>query len=136
MRSPTARSARLPRLPPAALCVLAAAAGVAMAQGYPPSEAPRRMAVAPDLRVDLVAAEPLVRQPVAIDFDDRGRLWVIQYLQYPNPAGLKRRRVDRWSRTVYDRVPPPHLTALAAMIASQSSRTRTMTAAPTGRRTS
>ena len=39
-----------------------------------------------------------------------GRLWTIQYLQYPNPAGLKRVKVDRWSRTVYDRVPepPPH----------------------------
>ena len=68
------------------------------------------MTVAEDLRVELVASEPLVRQPVAIDFDDRGRLWVIQYLQYPNPAGLKRVQVDRWSRTVYDRVPrpPPH----------------------------
>src|SRR5262249_43827946 len=47
------------------------------------------------------------RQPVAVDFDDRGRLWVMQYLQYPNPAGLKRVRVDRYSRTVYDRVPEP-----------------------------
>ena len=54
-----------------------------------------------------MASEPLVRQPVAIDFDDRGRLWVMQYLQYPNPAGLKRVKVDRYSRTVYDRVPEP-----------------------------
>jgi len=57
--------------------------------------------------VELVATEPLVRQPVAIDFDDRGRLWVLQYLQYPNPAGLKRITVDRYSRTTYDRVPEP-----------------------------
>ena len=51
-----------------------------------------------------------MRQPVTIEFDDRGRLWVVQYLQYPNPAGLKRVKVDRYSRTVYDRVPqpPPH----------------------------
>jgi len=55
----------------------------------------------------LAQAEPLVRQPVAIDFDERGRLWVIQYLQYPNPSGLKRVQVDRYSRTVYDRVPEP-----------------------------
>ena len=54
-----------------------------------------------------VAAEPLVRQPVAIEFDDRGRLWVIQYLQYPNPEGLQRVTVDRYSRTRYDRVPEP-----------------------------
>src|SRR5919108_626615 len=73
----------------------------------PPNEAAGRMTVAEGLRVRLVASEPLVRQPVAIDFDDRGRLWVIQYLQYPNPAGLKRVKVDRYSRTVYDRVPEP-----------------------------
>src|SRR5204862_1478609 len=79
----------------------------ARAQGYPPEEAARRMTVADGLRVELVAAEPMVRQPVAIDFDDRGRLWVIQYLQYPNPAGLKRVKVDRYSRTAYDRVPEP-----------------------------
>jgi putative membrane-bound dehydrogenase-like protein len=79
-------------------------------QGYRPEDAPRRMTVPPAFRVTLAAAEPLVRQPVAIDFDDQGRLWVIQYLQYPNPAGLKRVQVDRYSRTVYDRVPepPPH----------------------------
>lgn len=60
--------------------------------------------------VEVVASEPIVRQPVAIEFDDRGRLWVIQYLQYPNPNGLKRVSVDRFSRTKYDRVPepPPH----------------------------
>jgi putative membrane-bound dehydrogenase-like protein len=59
------------------------------------------------LEVRLVASEPLVRQPVALEFDDRGRLWVIQYLQYPNPAGLKRVKVDRFSRTIYDRLPEP-----------------------------
>lgn len=59
------------------------------------------------LKASIVASEPLVRQPVAIDFDDKGRLWVIQYLQYPNPAGLNRTKVDRYSRTQYDRVPEP-----------------------------
>jgi putative membrane-bound dehydrogenase-like protein len=77
------------------------------AQGYPPSEAARRMTVAEGLEVELFAAEPLVRQPVAIEFDDAGRLWVIQYLQYPNPSGLKRAKVDRYSRTTYDQVPEP-----------------------------
>src|ERR1043166_3635596 len=77
------------------------------AQGYPPDVAASKMTVAPGFEVSLVAAEPLVRQPVCIEFDDRGRLWVIQYLQYPNPAGLKRVKVDRYSRTTYDRVPEP-----------------------------
>ncbi len=40
-------------------------------------------------------------------FDDRGRIWVIQYLQYPTPAGLKAVKVDQYLRTVYDRMPEP-----------------------------
>jgi len=77
------------------------------AQGYPAAEAAKRMSVADGFEVELVASEPLVRQPVAIDFDDRGRLWVLQYLQYPNPAGLKRVEVDQYTRSKYDRVPDP-----------------------------
>jgi len=81
-----------------------------LAQGLSPDEAVQRMQVADGFEVQLVASEPLVRQPVCIEFDDRGRLWVIQYLQYPNPEGLKRVQVDRYSRTTYDRIPepPPH----------------------------
>jgi putative membrane-bound dehydrogenase-like protein len=77
------------------------------AQGNPPEKAAGLMKVLPGFQVELIASEPQVRQPVAIDFDDRGRLWVLQYLQYPNPAGLKRVSVDRYSRTTYDRVPKP-----------------------------
>src|SRR5438067_859044 len=95
-----------PRLGLASLA-LSALACLLLAQGYKPDVAASKMTVADGLAVDLVASEPLVRQPVAIDFDDRGRLWVMQYLQYPNPAGLKRVKVDRFSRTVYDRVPEP-----------------------------
>ena len=62
----------------------------ALGQGYPPEQAAGKMTVPEGFHVDLVAGEPMVRQPVAIEFDDRGRLWVMQYLQYPNPAGLKR----------------------------------------------
>src|SRR5262245_38993827 len=86
------------------LCMIPA---VAMAQGFSPEEALRRMKVADGLQVSLVAAEPLVRQPVTMEFDNAGRLWVIQYLQYPTPAGLKPVAVDQYLRTKYDRVPPP-----------------------------
>ncbi|MBI3848979.1 MAG: c-type cytochrome [Verrucomicrobia bacterium] len=78
-----------------------------LAQGYAPGEAAQHMTVPDGFQVKLVASEPMIAQPVAIEFDDRGRLWVIQYLQYPNPAGLQRAKVDRWSRTVYDKVPEP-----------------------------
>src|SRR5258708_4402540 len=76
-------------------------------QGYAPDVSPSRMAVADGLAVNLYAAEPDVRQPILVKCDDGGRIWTIQYLQYPNPAGLKRVQVDRYSRTVYDRVPDP-----------------------------
>jgi putative heme-binding domain-containing protein len=59
------------------------------------------------LKVELVLAEPIVRQPVFINFDERGRLWVVQYLQYPAPAGLKVLSRDGYWRAVYDKVPPP-----------------------------
>ena len=89
------------------LCLCLAATAVLQAQGHAPAEAARRMQVPVGLEVRLVASEPLVRQPVCIEFDDRGRLWAIQYLQYPNPAGLTRTKVDRFSRTEYDRLPEP-----------------------------
>ena len=77
------------------------------AQGYAPQEAVEKMTLADGLQAKLFACEPEIRQPILVKCDDRGRLWVIQYLQYPNPAGLKRVKVDRFSRTVYDRVPEP-----------------------------
>ncbi len=87
--------------------IVVVAGALAVGQGYPPDQAAGKMTVPEGFHVDLVAGEPVVRQPVAIDFDERGRLWVMQYLQYPNPAGLKRVTVDRYSRTIYDRVPEP-----------------------------
>ena len=80
---------------------------LALAQGFSTKEAERRMVVPDGFTLKLVAGEPEVRQPILVKHDDRGRLWVIQYIQYPNPAGLKRVKVDRYSRTIYDRIPEP-----------------------------
>src|SRR5271167_187589 len=77
------------------------------AQGFSPEEAVKRMQVPAGLHVKLAACEPEIRQPVTISFDDRGRMWVIQYLQYPTPAGLKPVKVDQYLRTEYDRIPEP-----------------------------
>src|SRR3569623_408907 len=79
----------------------------ARGQGCAPREAGENMTLAEGLNAKLFACEPEIRQPILVKCDDRGRLWVIQYLQYPNPAGLKRVKVDRYSRTVYARVPEP-----------------------------
>jgi putative heme-binding domain-containing protein len=103
---PPTRRRVLSSLAPGFGLILALAAE-ARPQGYAPDVAPGRMEAAGGLAVTLYAAEPDVRQPILVTFDDRGRLWTIQYLQYPNPAGLKRVKVDRFSRTKYDRVPEP-----------------------------
>src|SRR5262249_4091484 len=36
--------------------------------------------------IELLAAEPYVRKPININFDDRGRLWVTESVEYPFPA--------------------------------------------------
>ncbi len=88
-----------------ALFVLAAT--WALADGYSPDEAARRMVLPPGFAARVFASEPEVRQPVAACFDERGRMWVVEYLQYPNPAGLRPVSVDVYLRTEYDRVPEP-----------------------------
>ncbi len=72
-----------------------------------PAEALKRFKAPPGLAVDLVAAEPVVRQPLYLSFDERGRMWVVHYNQYPFPAGLKVVSYDRYIRAKFDKVPPP-----------------------------
>jgi len=72
-----------------------------------PAEAVKRFKVPEDLGIRLVAAEPQVSQPLSISFDDRGRMWVLQYLQFPKPNGLKPVKVDNYLRTEYDKIPEP-----------------------------
>lgn len=55
-----------------------------MADGRTGEEAARAMTLPPGFRVDLCAAEPDIRQPIAMAFDDRGRLWVAEAYSYPN----------------------------------------------------
>jgi putative heme-binding domain-containing protein len=90
--------------------------GTAQEAGGPPPDVPPRLSpeeakktfqVAKGLEIQLIAHEPMVRQPVCINFDDRGRLWVLQYLQYPIPNGLRPVEVDQYLRTKYDRLPAP-----------------------------
>jgi putative membrane-bound dehydrogenase-like protein len=57
-----------------------------------PTEALERITVPPGFRVQLFAAEPDVLQPIAFDFDDRGRLWVVECFSYPD---FKRENQDR-----------------------------------------
>jgi putative membrane-bound dehydrogenase-like protein len=47
-----------------------------------PAEALKTIRVRPGFRVELVAAEPMIRSPVALDFDEDGRLFVVEYPEY------------------------------------------------------
>jgi putative membrane-bound dehydrogenase-like protein len=49
----------------------------------PPTDAPAKMKLPAGFRATLFAGEPDVVQPMAFTFDDRGRLWVVECLSYP-----------------------------------------------------
>src|SRR6058998_923111 len=50
----------------------------------PPAEAAARMTLPEGFRATLFAGEPDVVQPIAMTTDDRGRLWVVECLSYPD----------------------------------------------------
>lgn len=49
-----------------------------------PEEAMRTFAVEKGFRIELVACEPMIQAPVAISFDDQGRLYVVEMRGYMN----------------------------------------------------
>ncbi len=85
----------------------APAAEGARAAPPPPDASRDALRVPEDLEVDLVLSEPSIAQPLHLSFDVRGRLWVVEYRQYPDPAGLVELSRDKVWRVAYDRVPPP-----------------------------
>src|SRR5262245_56650972 len=63
-------------------------------QPYTPQEALSKMTVPEGFTVELVASEPDIVNPIALAFDDRGRIWIIESVEYPRkPAGVGRDRV-------------------------------------------
>ena len=53
-----------------------------------PEEAMAAFTVEPGFRVELVAAEPMIEDPVVLRFDARGRMWVVELRGYmPNIEG-------------------------------------------------
>jgi putative membrane-bound dehydrogenase-like protein len=49
-----------------------------------PAEAQKLFRLQGGLRIELVASEPQIESPVAMAFDPRGRLWVVEMRDYPN----------------------------------------------------
>ncbi|MEO2046628.1 MAG: PVC-type heme-binding CxxCH protein [Pirellulales bacterium] len=48
-----------------------------------PAESQTRITVPEGFHVTLFAGEPDIRRPIAFDFDDRGRLWVVENYSHP-----------------------------------------------------
>src|ERR687896_2479824 len=44
----------------------------------PPAEAVKTFFMPPGYRVEVVASEPLIQDPIAIDWDRQGRLWAVE----------------------------------------------------------
>jgi putative membrane-bound dehydrogenase-like protein len=58
-----------------------------------PAESQKEIELATGFRIQLAAAEPLLRSPVAIDFDEDGRLYVAEFPEY-NQYGNASARTD------------------------------------------
>src|SRR4051794_12766718 len=101
------------RMPIATIVIALAAAGASRSAEPPaatedippalsPAEARRASRLRPGLRMERVAAEPLVVDPVAIDFGGDGKLWVCEMRDYPmgidgnwKPGGVVKVLEDR-----------------------------------------
>ena len=58
------------------------------APALPPVQALKTFTLKDGFRMELVASEPMVEEPVALSFDERGRIWVVEMRGFmPNPDG-------------------------------------------------
>ncbi len=57
---------------------------VASTPALSPADSMKTFVLQPGYRVELVASEPMIQDPVAIDFDPEGRMWVVEMIGYMN----------------------------------------------------
>jgi putative membrane-bound dehydrogenase-like protein len=50
-----------------------------------PEESMDRMILPPGFKVELFASEPDIVNPIAMNWDEQGRLWVVESIEYPYP---------------------------------------------------
>lgn len=59
-----------------------------------PEEEQKSFQLPPGFAIELVAAEPAIRKPINMNFDDHGRLWVTESVEYPFAAPPDRKARD------------------------------------------
>src|SRR5207249_6996065 len=76
-----------------------------------PKDALQTFKLAPGFKIELVASEPAIRSPVAVDFDEDGRMYVAEfpeYNQHGNPKFKEKGAIklleDTKGTGVYDKV--------------------------------
>jgi len=68
----------------------------AMQQPVSPEESMKHMVTPVDFDIQLFAADPDIRRPICMNWDERGRLWIAETVDYPNnrqPAGYGHDRI-------------------------------------------
>lgn len=55
-----------------------------MQKPLPPDESLKHLVALPDFELSLFAAEPQIIKPLWLAFDERGRLWIAESVDYPN----------------------------------------------------
>jgi putative heme-binding domain-containing protein len=59
-----------------------------------PEEERKGFHLPPGFDIELVASEPQIHKPINMNFDDRGRLWITESVEYPFPAPENRNGRD------------------------------------------
>jgi len=59
-----------------------------------PAEEQKCFHLPPGFAIELVASEPAIGKPINLNFDDRGRIWMTQSIEYPFPAPPGRKGRD------------------------------------------
>lgn len=82
-----------------------------------PEDAATKIEVHPEFDLSLVAAEPLINKAMNLDWDEKGRLWVVESPEYPN--GLRKTNAVVWKDSgsiaagVHDREPTDRISILS-----------------------
>ena len=91
-----------PRLAVASMAAFALAVGASAAElktsnapFLTPTEAVAKMDIPEGFEVSIFAAEPDLAEPIAFCFDDRGRMWVVENLNYVNRRSHTQEEVSR-----------------------------------------